>query len=249
MRGRFCRAMVLLLLAAGLAGILLAAPEAHAQATSPTPKRPAETGLIIFPPPKEWPEDAIDRLTTTAEAHNRIMVVEVMGRQSGWIAINAGLAGGAEAILVPERRYDLDELAARLIARHRTGRDYSIVIVAEGVPGPTGDVVTTGLDVAGFERLGGVSSLIAAELEERTGYETRVMILGHLQRGGTPTSFDRVLATRMGIRAAEAALAGDHGVMVSCRGPEITLVPLSSAVAVPRTVPESRLAEVDWFLA
>jgi 6-phosphofructokinase 1 len=193
--------------------------------------------------------DAIDRLTTTAEAHNRIMVVEVMGRQSGWIAINAGLAGGAEAILVPERRYDLDELAARLIARHRTGRDYSIVIVAEGVPGPTGDVVTTGLDVAGFERLGGVSSLIAAELEERTGYETRVMILGHLQRGGTPTSFDRVLATRMGIRAAEAALAGDHGVMVSCRGPEITLVPLSSAVAVPRTVPESRLDEVDWFLA
>ena len=193
--------------------------------------------------------DAIDRLTTTAEAHNRIMVVEVMGRQSGWIAIHAGLAGGAEAILVPERRYDLDELAARLVARHRSGRDYSIVIVAEGVASPTGDIVTSGLDMTGFERLGGVSNLIADELEERTGYETRVMILGHLQRGGTPTAFDRVLATRMGIRAAEAALDGDQGVMVACRGQEMSLVPLSDAVAVPRTVPESRLAEVDWFLA
>jgi 6-phosphofructokinase 1 len=193
--------------------------------------------------------DAIDRLTTTAEAHNRIMVVEVMGRQSGWIAIHAGLAGGAEAILVPERRYDLDELAARLVERHRSGRDYSIVIVAEGVPGPTGETVTAGQDTAGFERLGGVSSLIAAELEARTGFETRLMILGHLQRGGTPTSFDRVLATRMGVRAAEAALAGEHGVMVACHGQDMTLVPLGAAVAVPRTVPESRLVEVDWFLA
>jgi 6-phosphofructokinase 1 len=193
--------------------------------------------------------DAIDRLTTTAEAHNRIMVVEVMGRQSGWIAIHAGLAGGAEAILVPERSYDLDQLAARLVARHQTGRDYSIVIVAEGVPGPSGAVVTAGLDITGFERLGGVSNLIAAELEARTGYETRVMILGHLQRGGTPTAYDRVLATRMGIRAAEAALSGEHGVMVACRGPEMTLVPLSTAVAVPRVVPDDRLAEVDWFLA
>jgi 6-phosphofructokinase 1 len=193
--------------------------------------------------------DAIDRLTTTAEAHNRIMVVEVMGRQSGWIAIHAGLAGGAEAILVPERGYDLDQLAARLVARHQTGRDYSIVIVAEGVPGPSGAMVTAGHDITGFERLGGVSNLIAAELEARTGYETRVMILGHLQRGGTPTAYDRVLATRMGIRAAEATLSGEHGVMVACRGPELTLVPLSTAVAVPRTVPESRLAEVEWFLA
>jgi 6-phosphofructokinase 1 len=193
--------------------------------------------------------DAIDRLTTTAEAHNRIMVVEVMGRQSGWIAIHAGLAGGAEAILVPERSYDLDGLAARLMARHQTGRDYSIVIVAEGVPGPSGAMVTTGLDITGFERLGGVSNLIAAELEARTGYETRVMILGHLQRGGTPTAYDRVLATRMGIRAGEAALAGEHGVMVACRGQSMTLEPLSAAVAVPRTVPEDRLAEVDWFLA
>ena len=193
--------------------------------------------------------DAIDRLTTTAEAHDRIMVVEVMGRQSGWIAVHAGLAGGAEAILVPERAYDLEGLAVRLIARHESGRDYSIVIVAEGVPGPTGDRVTMGTDHAGFERLGGVAPLIAAELEARTGYETRVMILGHLQRGGTPTAFDRVLASRMGIRAAEAAIEGDHGTMVACHADQIGLVPLTSAVATPRVVPEARLNELAWFLA
>ena len=193
--------------------------------------------------------DSIDRLTTTAEAHNRIMVVEVMGRQSGWIAVNAGLAGGAEAILVPEEDYDLDDLARRLLVRHNSGRDYSIVIVAEGVPGPSGNRVTMGIDHGGFERLGGVSAVIAAELEARTGYETRVMILGHLQRGGTPTAFDRVLATRMGIRAAEAAIDGDHGMMVACVGSDLVLVPLSPAFALPRLVPDKRLAELTWFLA
>jgi ATP-dependent phosphofructokinase / diphosphate-dependent phosphofructokinase len=109
--------------------------------------------------------------------------------------------------------------------------------------------VTMGLDHVGFERLGGVSGVIAAELEARTGYETRVMILGHLQRGGTPTASDRVLATRMGIRAAEAAIDGDHGTMVAARGTGLVLVSLSSAVAVPRLVPEDRLAETAWFLA
>jgi len=192
--------------------------------------------------------DAIDRLTTTAEAHNRIMVVEVMGRQSGWIAVHAGLAGGVEAILVPEREYDIDDLARRVISRHESGSDYSVVVVAEGVPAPTGERVTIGADLMGFERLGGVSTWIAAELEHRTGYETRVMILGHLQRGGTPTAFDRVLATRMGIRAAEAALDGDHGKMVACIGSEMKLVPLSTAVAVPRLVPDTTLDEVGWFL-
>ncbi len=193
--------------------------------------------------------DAIDRLTTTAEAHNRIMVVEVMGRQSGWIAVHAGLAGGAEAILVPEEDYDLDDLARRLMVRHESGRDYSIVIVAEGIPGPAGSRVTMGTDHVGFERLGGVSGVIAAELEARTGYETRVMILGHLQRGGTPTAFDRVLATRMGVRAAEAAIDGDFGMMVACVGLDQVLVPLLSAVAVPRLVPDRHLAELNWFLA
>jgi 6-phosphofructokinase 1 len=192
--------------------------------------------------------DAIDRLTTTAEAHNRIMVVEVMGRQSGWIAVHAGLAGAAEAILVPERPYDLDDLSRRLTARHDAGSDYSVVVVAEGVPAPTGERITAGADHMGFERLGGVSTWIGAELERRTGFETRVTILGHLQRGGTPTAFDRILATRMGIRAAEAALEGDHGMMVASIGQEMELVPLSSAVAEPRLVPEDRLDEADWFL-
>jgi len=193
--------------------------------------------------------DAIDRLTTTAEAHNRIMVVEVMGRQSGWIATHAGLAGGAEAILVPEIEYDLEDLARRLIARHTAGSDYSVVVVAEGVNDPSGARVTAGKDTTGFERLGGVSTVIAAELERLTGYETRVMILGHLQRGGTPTAFDRVLATRFGLRAAEAAMNGEHGMMVGCRGTEIILVPLSTAVSAPRSVPRSRLDELQWFEA
>ncbi len=191
--------------------------------------------------------DAIDRLTTTAEAHNRIMVVEVMGRQSGWIAVNSGLAGGAEVILVPEQQYDLEDIARRLTLRHESGIAYSVVVVAEGAPGPEGARVTSGKDSHGFERLGGVSIEIASELERLTGYETRVMILGHLQRGGSPVAFDRVLATRLGIRAADAALAGDHGTMVALRGNDIVLVPLSTAVREPRSVPGDRLRELGWF--
>jgi 6-phosphofructokinase 1 len=191
--------------------------------------------------------DAIDRLTTTAEAHNRIMVVEVMGRQSGWIATHAGLAGGAEAILVPEEEYDLEDLAQRLIARHRQGSDYSVVVVAEGVNAPSGERVLSGKDATGFERLGGVSTLIGAELERLTGFETRVMVLGHLQRGGTPTAFDRVLATRLGVRAAEAVLAKEFGTMVASRGTEMVLVPLSASVSEPKHVPPSRIAETAWF--
>ncbi|MGA7098390.1 MAG: ATP-dependent 6-phosphofructokinase [Acidimicrobiia bacterium] len=191
--------------------------------------------------------DAIDRLTTTAEAHNRIMVVEVMGRQSGWIAVNSGLAGGAEVILVPEQEYDLDDVARRLTMRHESGIAYSVVVVAEGAPGPAGDRVTSGKDSHGFERLGGVSIEIASELERLTGYETRVMILGHLQRGGSPVAFDRVLATRLGTRAAEAALAGDDGTMVALRGNDMVLVPLSTAVQEPRSVPADRLREIGWF--
>jgi 6-phosphofructokinase 1 len=191
--------------------------------------------------------DAIDRLTTTAEAHNRIMVVEVMGRQSGWIATHAGLAGGAEAILVPEVEYDLEDLARRLTSRHDAGSAYSVVVVAEGVDDPTGGRVTVGKDVTGFERLGGVSTVIGAELERLTGFETRVMILGHLQRGGTPTAFDRVLATRLGVRAVEAVFQGNFGTMVASQGTEIVLVPLTSSVSKPRSVPQSRLDETAWF--
>jgi phosphofructokinase-like protein len=191
--------------------------------------------------------DAIDRLTTTAEAHNRIMVIEVMGRESGWIALHAGLAGGAEAILVPEVPYDLDDLSARLVARHRSGRDYSIVVVAEGVVDPRGEAVTAGTDVLGFERFGGVSMSVAAELERLTGYETRVMILGHLQRGGTPIAFDRILAARLGVKSAELALAGQYGVMAAVRNGEIVAVDLAAACAEPRLLPRSLYEEAAWF--
>jgi ATP-dependent phosphofructokinase / diphosphate-dependent phosphofructokinase len=191
--------------------------------------------------------DAIDRLTTTAEAHNRIMVVEVMGRLSGWIALHAGMAGGAEAILVPEVAYDLEDLSRRLVARHQSGRHYSIVVVAEGVPDPAGATVSAGRDIHGFERYGGVSIPVAVELERLTGFETRVMILGHLQRGGTPTAFDRILAARLGVHAAELAMAGESGVMAAVRAGEIVTVDLATACAIPRVLPRLQYDEAGWF--
>ncbi len=193
--------------------------------------------------------DAIDRLTTTAESHNRIMVVEVMGRTTGWIAAYAGVAGGAEAVLVPEVPYDAEDLAARLQARHRAGHDYSIVVVAEGAAAPGGDTPSQGLDAFGFERLGGVGESIAAELERLTGYESRVMTLGYLQRGGSPVAFDRILATRLGVAAAELALNGEHGVMVSLRGDQIVPVALAEACQEVRHLPVSRYQEGAWFHA
>jgi len=193
--------------------------------------------------------DAIDRLTTTAESHNRIMVVEVMGRTTGWIAAYAGMAGGAEAVLVPEIPYDVADLAARLRARHESGHDYSIVVVAEGAPAPSGATRSQGLDAYGFERLGGVGDSIAVELERLTGFESRVMTLGYLQRGGSPVAFDRILATRLGVAAAGLALAGKYGVMVGIRGEEIVPVPLEEACKEVRQLPSSRFDEVSWFLA
>ncbi|HLT97380.1 MAG TPA: ATP-dependent 6-phosphofructokinase [Acidimicrobiia bacterium] len=193
--------------------------------------------------------DAIDRLTTTAESHNRVMVVEVMGRTAGWIAACAGLAGGAEAILVPEVDYDLDDLADRLRARHSSGHDYSIVVVAEGTPDPQGEEETSGVDAYGFARLGGVGNVIAHELERRTGYECRVTTLGYLQRGGTPTAYDRILATRLGIAAGELALEGRTGVMVAVRGDRIEPVPLDVVSAPPRALDLERYQEAAWFFA
>lgn len=193
--------------------------------------------------------DAIDRLTTTAEAHNRIMVVEVMGRTAGWIAAYAGLAGGAEAILVPEVPFDLDDLAVRLQDRHQAGHTYSVVVVAEGITLPDGQQVTSGVDAYGFERLGGAGQLVAARLEAATGFEARTMVLGHLQRGGTPTAFDRVLATRMGLAAADAVLGGRSGVMVAVRGDEIVEVDLADACRQVRTMPSGRLFDAAWFFA
>ena len=193
--------------------------------------------------------DAIDRLTTTAESHDRIMVVEVMGRTVGWIAAYGGLAGGAEWILVPEHPYDVADIAARISRRHLRGHCYSLVVVAEGIPGPGGALSHQGVDAFGFQRLGGVGSEIAAELERLTGYEARVVTLGHLQRGGTPTAFDRVLASRMGIFAGELALAGASGVMVAVKGDDLAAVPLSVVANDPRPLPSGRYQDAAWFFA
>lgn len=193
--------------------------------------------------------DAIDRLTTTAESHNRVMVVEVMGRTAGWIAAIAGLAGGAEAILVPEIEVDFEDLAQRITKRHRSGHDYSVVVVAEGTPGPQGEVEASGTDPYGFQRVGGVGHSVAAELERLTGFESRPMILGYLQRGGTPTAFDRMLGTRFGVKAAELALDGGSDLMVALQGDEIVPVDLEQACDQPRHLDPGRYREASWFLA
>jgi ATP-dependent phosphofructokinase / diphosphate-dependent phosphofructokinase len=181
--------------------------------------------------------DAIDRLHTTAESHNRVMVVEVMGRHAGWIAAYSGIAGGADVILVPEWPFDIDEVCERIRRRHDAGRTFSIVVVSEGaMPKDGGGITTSGTktDAFGHARLGGIAVELEREIEERTGYETRMTILGHVQRGGTPTAYDRVLATRFGVKAIEAADRGDWGTMVSLRGTDIKLAPLADAVAEPK---------------
>ena len=193
--------------------------------------------------------DAIDRLTTTAESHNRVMVVEVMGRTAGWIAAIAGMAGGAEAILVPEVEIDFEDVARRITKRHKSGHDYSVVVVAEGAPGPGGEVESSGTDPYGFARVGGVGHSVASELERLTGFESRPMILGYLQRGGSPTAFDRVLGTRFGVKAAELALEGESNVMVALQGDEIVPVDLVQACEEPRNLDPARYEEAAWFLA
>ncbi|HEX6301588.1 MAG TPA: ATP-dependent 6-phosphofructokinase [Acidimicrobiia bacterium] len=193
--------------------------------------------------------DAIDRLTTTAESHNRVMVVEVMGRTAGWIAVAGGMAGGAEAVLVPEVEVDFEDLAQRIMSRHTEGHDYSLVVVAEGTPGPSGDISASGIDQYGFSRIGGICQEVASEIERLTGFEARPVILGYLQRGGTPTAFDRILGTRFGVRAAELSMVGETGVMVALRGDDIETVDLAVAVAEPRNLDIARLDEAAWFFA
>ncbi|MEO7836122.1 MAG: 6-phosphofructokinase [Acidimicrobiales bacterium] len=182
--------------------------------------------------------DAIDRLHTTAESHDRVMVCEVMGRHAGWIATYAGIAGGAAEILIPEEPFDIADIAERIKRRHDCGRYATIVVVAEGAAPKEGTLAlqTGELDQFGHVRLGGVGNLVAAEIEKRTGFETRVTILGHIQRGGTPTAFDRVLATRFGIAAIEAVHDGAFGHMVALQAGEIVRVPLSEAVGELKTV-------------
>jgi phosphofructokinase-like protein len=189
--------------------------------------------------------DAIDRLHTTAESHNRVMVLEVMGRHAGWIAAYAGLAGGADAILVPERPFDVEEVAEHIRKRHARGPSFSIVVVAEGATPREGTLQVregTATDAFGHARLGGIGVLLEGELERRTGYESRVTILGHVQRGGTPVAFDRVLATRFGVAAMDAALGGRFGAMIALRGTEIVETPLADALREPKLL-DPRLYE------
>lgn len=193
--------------------------------------------------------DALDRLTTTAESHNRVMVVEVMGRTAGWIAACAGIAGGAEAIVVPEVSTDYQDLARRLAERHAHGHDYSLVVVAEGAPAPSGELSTAGPDSFGFERLGGVGEQVARELERLTGYESRVMTLGYLQRGGSPSAYDRLLGTRFGTRAAELALEGAGGVMVALRGEDVVAVEIEEATKEVRRLDPDWIRDAAWLLA
>ena len=177
--------------------------------------------------------DACDRLHTTAEAHHRVMIIEVMGRDAGWVAGVGGLAGGADVILVPEVPFTIDEVCQIVRRRHERGRTFSIVVAAEGAkPSDVGVQVTqdTRVDQFGHIRLGGIGALLASEVEARTGYETRVTVLGHLQRGGSPTVFDRVLATRYGVAAVEAVEAGQFGTMVAVRGTKIVSVRLEEAL-------------------
>lgn len=184
--------------------------------------------------------DAIDRLHTTAESHNRILVVEVMGRTAGWIALHSGVAGGADVILIPEIPFDIDEVCGLIRRRHERGRYFSIVVAAEGAMPKEGTIEVArenSFDEFGHPRLGGIGYALEKEIEERTGYETRATVLGHVQRGGTPTAFDRVLATRLGLAAIDAAHAGFWGMMTALHSNSIELVALAGAVAEVRRVP------------
>ncbi|CAN5566903.1 6-phosphofructokinase [soil metagenome] len=190
--------------------------------------------------------DAIDRLHTTAESHDRVMVCEVMGRHAGHIALHAGIAGGAAEILLPEEPFDIDVVCDALKRRHASGRYASIVVVAEGAQPKEGSLTLAAgeVDAFGHVRLGGIANLLATEIEARTGFETRVTILGHIQRGGTPTAYDRVLATRFGIAALDAVHDGAFGQMVALRADAIVRVPLADAVGELKLVDPALLHEV-----
>ena len=190
--------------------------------------------------------EAIDRLHTTAESHNRVMVVEVMGRHTGWIAVMSGIAGGADVILIPEQPITVEAACEELEKRHRHGKDFSIVVVSEGyeltyASGERREVTRAGEDEFGHVRLGGVGEALAHEIEERTGYETRVTVLGHVQRGGSPTPRDRILATRYGLKAADLVHEGRFGRMAALHGDEIVDVSLEEATAELKTVPP------EWY--
>ncbi|MFA6357235.1 MAG: 6-phosphofructokinase [Candidatus Omnitrophota bacterium] len=182
--------------------------------------------------------ECIDRLHTTAESHHRIMVAEVMGRHAGWIALEAGIAGGADMILIPEVAIDVDEVCNVIKKRHSRGKTFSIIVVSEGAQFKGSEMVLQEkkLDAFGHVRLGGIGEELAAQIEKRTGYETRVSVLGHIQRGGSPTAFDRVLGTRLGVKAVELVKNKKFGKMVALAGIKIIDVPLEDAVKALKTV-------------
>ena len=191
--------------------------------------------------------EAIDRVHTTAEAHNRVMVVEVMGRDAGWIAMYSGIAGGADVILIPERPFNVDQVAESIRQRHERGRYFSIIVVAEGAKfsSDTGKgapvIQDMGKDEFGHAKLGGIANILAHEIEKRTGYETRAVVLGHIQRGGSPTAFDRVLATRYGLGAIDMVHRGEFGRMAALRANKIISIPLKEAIAKNRTVDDEMI--------
>ena len=200
--------------------------------------------------------EAIDRVHTTAEAHNRVMVVEVMGRDAGWIAMYSGIAGGADVILIPEIPFDVDKVAETIRLRHARGRYFSIVVVAEGAKFSTDVdpkhgapiVVDMGKDEFGHARLGGIAAILAREIERRTNFETRTVVLGHVQRGGSPSAFDRMLATRYGLGAIDMVHRGEFGCMAALRGNKIVSVPLADAISKNRTVDQETIDVASGIL-
>ncbi|MFI1102890.1 6-phosphofructokinase [Streptomyces melanogenes] len=194
--------------------------------------------------------EALDRLKTTAESHQRVLIVEVMGRHTGWIALHSGMAAGAHAIVVPERPFDIDELTELVGLRFSAGKKFAIVVVAEGAKPREGSMRFDegGTDIYGHERFAGVASQLSVELERRLDKEARAVILGHVQRGGTPTAYDRVLATRFGWHAVEAVHRREFGMLTALRGTDITMVPLGEATATLKTVPAERYAEAECVL-
>jgi 6-phosphofructokinase 1 len=192
--------------------------------------------------------EAIDRLHTTAESHHRALIVEVMGRHAGWIALHAGLAGGANVILIPEQRFSIQRVCAYVESRFQS--QYApIIVIAEGAMPDEGEMITLekGRDAFGHVRLGGIGEWLAGEIEARTGKEARTTVLGHIQRGGTPTAFDRVLATRFGLHAIDAVQAADWGKMVALQGTSIVRVPLVEATKTLKTVPVEFYGEAEVF--
>ncbi|TXS56972.1 ATP-dependent 6-phosphofructokinase [Streptomyces sp. t39] len=191
--------------------------------------------------------EAIDRLKTTAESHQRVMVVEVMGRHAGWIALESGMAGGAHGICLPERPFQVDDLVKMVEERFARGKKFAVVCVAEGAHPAEGSMAYEKgeIDQFGHERFQGIGNRLAAELERRLGKEAKPVILGHVQRGGTPTAYDRVLATRFGWYAVEAAHRGEFGMMTALRGTRIVMVPLAEAVTRLKTVPADRMSEAE----